>query len=33
MALRLEDIELIRQLKYKYFRSIDMGDIATCARC
>src|SRR5580693_4703346 len=29
MALRLEDIELIRQLKYKYFRSIDMGDIAT----
>jgi hypothetical protein len=28
MSLRLEDIELIRRLKYKYWRSIDTGDIA-----
>jgi len=28
MSLRLEDIELIRRLKYKYFRCIDTGDIA-----
>lgn len=28
MTLRLEDIELIRQLKYRYWRSIDTGDIA-----
>jgi uncharacterized protein (TIGR02246 family) len=28
MSLRLEDIERIRQLKYKYWRSIDTGDIA-----
>ena len=29
MSLRLEDIELIRRLKYKYWRAIDTGDIAT----
>jgi hypothetical protein len=29
MSLRLEDIELIRRLKYKYFRCIDTGDIAS----
>lgn len=29
MSLRLEDIELIRQLKYKYWRSIDTGDVAS----
>lgn len=28
MSLRLEDIELIRRLKYKYWRLMDMGDIA-----
>jgi hypothetical protein len=28
MSLRLEDIELIRQLKYRYWRGIDTGDIA-----
>ena len=28
MSLRLEDIEKIRQLKYRYWRSIDTGDIA-----
>lgn len=28
MSLRLEDIELIRRLKYKYWRCIDTGDIA-----
>jgi ketosteroid isomerase-like protein len=28
MSLRLEDIELIRRLKYKYWRAIDTGDIA-----
>jgi hypothetical protein len=27
MSLRLEDIELIRQLKYRYWRGIDMGHI------
>ena len=26
MALRLEDIELIQQLKYRYFRSLDRAD-------
>lgn len=29
MALRLEDIELIKQLKHKYWRCIDTGDIAS----
>lgn len=29
MALNLEAIELIRQLKYRYFRSIDMADLDT----
>jgi ketosteroid isomerase-like protein len=29
MPLRLEDIELIKQLKYRYFRSIDMADLDT----
>jgi uncharacterized protein (TIGR02246 family) len=29
MSLRLEDIELIRQVKHRYFRGIDMGDIET----
>ncbi len=28
MSLRLEDIELIRRLKYRYWRCLDMGDIA-----
>ena len=28
MSLRLEDIELIRRLKYKYWRCLDTGDIA-----
>lgn len=28
MALRLEDIELIKQLKYKYCRAIDTCDLA-----
>jgi hypothetical protein len=28
MSLRLEDIELIRCLKYRYWRLMDMGDIA-----
>ena len=28
MALRLEDIELIRRVKYRYWRCMDMGDIA-----
>ena len=28
MSLRLEDIELIKRLKYKYWRCIDTGDIA-----
>ena len=28
MSLRLEDIELIRRLKYKYWRCMDTGDIA-----
>jgi SnoaL-like domain len=28
MSLRLEDIELIRRLKYRYWRCIDTGDIA-----
>lgn len=28
MALRLEDIELIKRLKHKYFRSIDTADLA-----
>ena len=27
MGLRLEDIELIRRLKYRYWRAIDMGHI------
>lgn len=27
MSLRLEDIELIKQLKYKYWRGIDTADI------
>lgn len=31
MTLRLEDIELIRQLKYRYSRAIDAGDMATVA--
>jgi SnoaL-like domain len=29
MSLRLEDIELIKRLKYKYWRCIDTGDIAS----
>lgn len=29
MALRLEDIELIQQLKYRYFRSLDRADWET----
>ncbi len=29
MSLRLEDIELIKRLKYKYWRCIDMGDVAS----
>jgi hypothetical protein len=29
MSMRLEDIELIRRLKYKYWRCIDTGDIAS----
>jgi uncharacterized protein (TIGR02246 family) len=28
MSMRLEDIERIRQLKYRYWRCIDTGDIA-----
>lgn len=28
MSLHLEDIELIRRLKYKYWRCIDTGDVA-----
>jgi SnoaL-like domain len=28
MSLRLEDIELIRRLKYRYWRCLDTGDIA-----
>jgi hypothetical protein len=28
MSLRLEDIELIKRLKYQYWRGIDTGDIA-----
>ncbi|MBS0366879.1 MAG: nuclear transport factor 2 family protein [Proteobacteria bacterium] len=28
MTLRLEDIELIRRLKYRYWRCLDTGDIA-----
>jgi len=31
MSLRLEDIELIRRLKYSYSRAIDTGDMATVA--
>lgn len=31
MSLRLEDIELIRRLKYTYARAIDTGDMATVA--
>lgn len=31
MTLRLEDIELIRQLKYRYSRGIDTGDMETVA--
>ena len=27
MTLRLEDIELIRRVKYRYWRAIDMGHI------
>ena len=27
MSLRLEDIELIKQIKYKYWRGIDTADI------
>jgi hypothetical protein len=33
MTLRLEDIELIKQVTYRYFRSIDMGDFAAVERC
>lgn len=31
MSLRLEDIELIRRLKYSYTRGLDTGDMATVA--
>jgi len=31
MTLRLEDIELIRRLKYSYSRAIDTGDMDTVA--
>lgn len=31
MSLRLEDIELIRRLKYTYSRALDTGDMATVA--
>lgn len=33
MSLRLEDIELIKQVTYRYFRSVDMGDFATVESC
>src|SRR5262249_42691582 len=33
MNLRLEDIELIRQVTYRYFRSVDTGDFAGAALC
>jgi hypothetical protein len=33
MTLRLEDIELIKRLKYTYARSLDTGNITRAAAC
>ncbi len=33
MSLRLEDIERIKQLQYRYYRSADTGDLVEVARC
>jgi SnoaL-like domain len=33
MTLKLEDIELIRQVTYRYFRSVDMGDFDAVEDC
>ena len=33
MTLRLEDIELIRQVTYRYFRCVDTGDFAGVESC
>ena len=33
MTLRLEDMELIRQVTYRYFRSVDTGDFDAVEGC